>query len=345
MQRFFKKTVKILCIDGGGIRGYIPALVLAEVERRLRQQGNEKSLGTLFDFIAGTSTGSIITLGLTAPAEKEGDSESPRYSHKAAAFSAERLVHMYERHGLEIFPYWNLRQLQDMRHAFTEKYDNGPFHEILDGYFGRRKISDALTDMLITTYDIEQHRPLIMKKVPYKRQLGESSDYYMADVIKASAAAPTYFEPVRVASVDESRQHYLVDGGVFAVNPAMCAFVEAQRIFPRARKYVIFSLGTGEYIPDWDIEKVMRWGLLEWLQPSKKVPAVTILNNGQAQAVDYHLSHMPKVEYHRINVPLDGCSEDMDDASAENMSCLAQRAEQIILEQSSSLERMVRLLK
>ena len=75
------------------------------------------------------------------------------------------------------------------------------------------------------------------------------------------------------------------------------------------------------------------------------MPAVTILNNGQAQAVDYHLSHMPKVEYHRINAPLDGCSEDMDDASAENMDCLKRKAEQIILEQSSSLERMVRLLK
>ncbi len=345
MKRFFKKTVKILSIDGGGIRGYIPALVLAEVERRLRQLGNEKALGTLFDLIAGTSTGSIITLGLTAPSETGEAAGSPRYSRTEAAFSVERLVQMYAEHGLEIFPRRSIRQLQEMRHAFTEKYDDGPFHEILDGYFGRRKISDALTNTLMTTYDIERHKPLIMKKVPYRRPQSEKGEYYMADVIKASAAAPTYFAPVRVASVDGSRQHYLVDGGVFAVNPAMCAFVEAQRIFPHARRYVIFSLGTGEYIPDWDIEKVMGWGLLEWLQPSKKVPAVTILNNGQAQAVDYHLSHMPKVEYHRINVSLGGCSEDMDDASTENMNCLRQKAEQIILEQSSALERMVSLLK
>ncbi len=349
MNRYFRNTVRILSIDGGGIRGYIPALVLEEVERRLQNKGNKKPLGTLFDFIAGTSTGSIITLGLTAPSESPKDLDlqknAPVYSKKESAFSAAKLVEMYEKHGLEIFPRRIFRQLQDMRHAFTEKYNDGPFHEILDGYFGKRKISDALNNLLITTYDIQQHSPFIMKKVPYRQPENESYDYYMADAIKASSAAPTYFEPVKISSVDGSRQHYLVDGGVYAVNPSMCAYVEAQRIFPNARKYVIFSLGTGSFIPNWSIEKVMNWGLIEWLQPSKKVPAVLILNNGQAQAVDYHLNHMPNVEYHRINIPLDGCSEDMDDAAPENMACLKERAEQIISQQSDSLERMVKLLR
>jgi len=87
-----------------------------------------------------------------------------------------------------------------------------------------------------------------------------------------------------------------IDGGVFAVNPSMCAYVEAQRIFPNAQKYVVFSLWTGSFLPDGKFKQVKNWGVLEWIQPSKKIPAALILSNGQSQAVDYHLTHMPNVE-------------------------------------------------
>ncbi len=341
MTRYLKRTVRVLSIDGGGIRGYIPALVLAEVERRLHQLGKRKPFGTLFDFIAGTSTGSIITLGLAAPKELENKA----YSKSEAAFTADQLVRMYEDHGLEIFPRRIFHQLQEMRHAFTEKYNDGPFHELLDRYFGRRGISDSLTNILVTSYDIEKQKPVIMKKVPPSCEKKESPDYYMADAIKASSAAPTYFEPVKVSSIDGSRQHSLIDGGVFAGNPAMCAYVEAQRIYPFAANYVVFSLGTGDYYPHWTYEKVKNWGLLEWIQPSKKVPAAVILSNGQAQAVDYHLTHLPKVEYHRLNIPINGCNEDMDDAAPENMKCLREKAQELLLQHESSIARMVELLQ
>lgn len=341
MTRYLKRTVRVLSIDGGGIRGYIPALVLAEVERRLHQLGKRKPFGTLFDFIAGTSTGSIITLGLAAPKELENKA----YSKSEAAFTADQLVRMYEDHGLEIFPRRIFHQLQEMRHAFTEKYNDGPFHELLDRYFGRRGISDSLTNILVTSYDIEKQKPVIMKKVPPSCEKKESPDYYMADAIKASSAAPTYFEPVKVSSIDGSRQHSLIDGGVFAGNPAMCAYVEAQRIYPFAANYVVFSLGTGDYYPHWTYEKVKNWGLLEWIQPSKKVPAAVILSNGQAQAVDYHLTHLPKVEYHRLNIPINGCNEDMDDAAPENMKCLREKAQELLIQHESSIARMVELLQ
>ena len=341
MTRYLKRTVLILSIDGGGIRGYIPALVLAEVERRLYRQGKRKPLGTLFDFIAGTSTGSIITLGLSAPKELAHNV----YSKSEAAFTADQIVRMYEDNGLEIFPRRIFHQLQEMRHAFTEKYNDGPFHELLDQYFGRRCIGDSITNMLVTSYDIEQQKPLIMKKIPPSCEKKESPDYYMADAIKASSAAPTYFEPVKVSSIDGSKQHYLIDGGVFAGNPSMCAYVEAQRIYPNASNYVVFSLGTGDFFPNWSYEMVKNWGVLEWIQPSKKVPAAVILSNGQAQAVDYHLTHLPNVEYHRLTTPINGCSEDMDDAAPGNMECLRKLAQKLLLQHESSIARMVEMLK
>jgi len=67
------EPVRILSIDGGGIRGIIPAMILAELERRAGRPACR-----LFDFIAGTSTGGIIALAVTKP--DAGTPPSPRPS-------------------------------------------------------------------------------------------------------------------------------------------------------------------------------------------------------------------------------------------------------------------------
>ena len=67
---------RVLAIDGGGIRGIIPAAVLAELERRLA-----RAIADVFDLVVGTSTGGILALGLTVP-----DDGRPR--HSAAQLSA-----------------------------------------------------------------------------------------------------------------------------------------------------------------------------------------------------------------------------------------------------------------
>ena len=81
---------RVLAIDGGGIRGIIPATVLVDLERRLAP----RSLATVFDLIVGTSTGGIIALGLTAP-----DGEHPRNP-------AERLLDFYLSDGRDDLPWW-----------------------------------------------------------------------------------------------------------------------------------------------------------------------------------------------------------------------------------------------
>src|SRR3954452_14332493 len=82
-------TVRILAIDGGGIRGLIPAVVLADLERRTGRRVAE-----LFDLIAGTSTGGILACALTRPAPDGG---------QGPAFAAADLIGLYESEGPEIF--------------------------------------------------------------------------------------------------------------------------------------------------------------------------------------------------------------------------------------------------
>ncbi|MCR5761616.1 MAG: patatin-like phospholipase family protein, partial [Sphaerochaetaceae bacterium] len=50
----------VLCIDGGGMRGIIPVVVLQNLEKLLRERGVNKPLSQCFDLIAGTSTGGLI---------------------------------------------------------------------------------------------------------------------------------------------------------------------------------------------------------------------------------------------------------------------------------------------
>ena len=82
-----RSVKRVLSLDGGGIRGIIPALVIAHLERQMGAPASE-----FFDLIVGTSTGGILALGL-ALQDEQG----------RPLLAAKRMVALYERHGGEIF--------------------------------------------------------------------------------------------------------------------------------------------------------------------------------------------------------------------------------------------------
>ncbi|MDF5726452.1 MAG: patatin-like phospholipase family protein, partial [Rhizonema sp. PD38] len=139
---------KILAIDGGGIRGIIPAMILAEIEKRTL-----KPISSLFDLIAGTSTGGILALGLTKPGliDALDGSLLPEYS-------AENLLQIYIEYGAEIFyePFFEkiLGQLEDI--FIQPKYSSEGREEIIRQYFGYAPLDKNLKEVFVTSYDIEQ---------------------------------------------------------------------------------------------------------------------------------------------------------------------------------------------
>lgn len=84
-----KPEYRVLSIDGGGIRGIIPAMILTEIERR-----TGKPIAQLFNYMGGTSTGGILALGLNVP--RSSFLQQPKYS-------AKELYNLYKNHGDEIF--------------------------------------------------------------------------------------------------------------------------------------------------------------------------------------------------------------------------------------------------
>ena len=290
------KLVKVLSIDGGGIRGIIPALVLAEIERQTGRPACE-----LFDLIAGTSTGGIIALGVTVPgAEGTGANRQPRWS-------AQELAELYASDGPEIFHRSLLRTIRTADGVLAEKYAARGLEAALERYMGDALLSQALTNVLITSYDVQQHEPLFFKSFqPRPRTAADtredvagppgpaspsqpSSAYPMKLVGRATSAAPTYFEPehaLALAPGASPADYALVDGGTFANNPAMCAYAEARRNHPGADVLVV-SLGTGRLTESIPFEQAKDWGLIQWARR-----LLGVIMDGSSAAIDYQLDEL-----------------------------------------------------
>ncbi len=295
---------KVLSIDGGGIRGIVPAMVLAEIEEL-----TGRPVAETFDLVAGTSTGGILALGLTMP----GDDGRPRYA-------AEELIGLYEEEGSRIFS----NRAGPIRSAFEERYPSRGVEEVLGEYFGEVRLKEALTRVFVTSYEIQLRAPFFFRSERAKGK--DDYDFPMRQVARATSAAPTYFEPAKVEAEGAVDYYALVDGGVFANNPAMCAYVEARKIleaqgsaFPTESDLLVVSLGTGQLTDRLRYEEVAGWGLLEWARP-----VIDVVFDGVSDTVDFQLKELlPRKDglrrYYRFQTELVEVSDAMDNAGPENL--------------------------
>lgn len=322
-----KETKRILSIDGGGIRGIVPAMILAELERK-----TGKPVSEIFDLIAGTSTGGILALGLVKP----GADGRP-------AFSAEELVALYENEGKHIFsrPVWY--RLRAVGNLVEEKYPSDGIDRVLDSYFGRARLSDALTDVIVTAYEIERRMPWFFSSRKARHRVEAEGDFLMSSVARATSAAPTYFEPLKVDRGNRGDYLAFIDGGVFANNPALCAYVEALKMFPDA-DFVVVSLGTGEQTRRIPYEEAKHWGLAAWAQP-----VLATMFDGVSDTVDYQMRKLlPRIEeterYYRFQAKLETGSDDMDDTSRTNLRALKLLAEGLLRDNRERMKALCAVL-
>jgi uncharacterized protein len=290
--------VKVLAIDGGGIRGLIPALVLAEIEQRAGRPA-----GGMFDLVAGTSTGAIIACALTRP--------NP--------MGAERIAELYEQDGPKIFDASLLKTITSVGGLVDERYDASALVASLRTHLGDARLSQATTGILITAYDLQARQAL---------ELRNSDDMSMVDAAHASSAAPTYFEPLRIGN------RTLVDGGVFAINPAALAYAEAH-----GQLDVLLSLGTGQHTRPLPFDEVKDWGAVQWARP-----ILDVVFDGSADAVDSELSRLIDGRYTRLQTMLTEANDEFDDASEKNLAALRREAERLIAERSDDIDRVIALL-
>lgn len=301
----------MLAIDGGGIRGLIPALVLTELERRAGRRAFE-----LFDLIAGTSTGGILACALSTP----------------DALPAAELVALYEEEGPEIFDRSLFQRIRSADGLLDEKYDGGALDRALERFLGHKRLAETRPDLIVPTYDTALPGPYFFKSAKARADR-DGHDFPLSLVARATSAAPTYFEPVA------ARGRSLVDGGVFAANPAMCGLAEVLRDVP-PRDVVLLSLGTGQRTRRREFDEIKDWGLARWARPM-----LDVVFDGASDAVSFQVEHVLGAErYWRLQVELTLASDDLDDASDENLARLRGHAEDLIRDRSAELDAALALL-
>jgi uncharacterized protein len=313
--------VRILAIDGGGIRGLIPAVVLADLERRTGRRTAE-----MFDLIAGTSTGGILACGLTRP----GADGTP-------AFTAADLIGLYESEGPEIFHRSLIKRVSVEGYA-DERYDDSGLNAALGRYLDGTRLSQAVTDLFITAYDVERRLALFFRSS--RARTDPTYDFTFVDAARATSAAPTYFEPVRVSDVAGASSYALIDGGVFALNPAMCAYAELAATGRRDEIGLVVSLGTGSHTRRLPFEDVRGWGRIDWPRP-----LVDVVFDGQAETADFELGQVLGPErYVRLQAQLTEASDDLDDAGDRNLEALRREGNRLVEDRAGDLDRLARLL-
>ena len=314
------RALRILSIDGGGIRGIIPATVLAKIEDMTKTP-----TAALFDVIAGTSTGGILALGLTCP----GPGGRPKHS-------ATDLVRMYVDNGAAIFRKNFLTEGEKVIH---EKYGAGPLERVLREYLGDTRLREAVTRVTVTSYETERRQPFFFRSVNATRDPAQY-DYYMRDVARATSAAPTYFEPHKISTAGSAGYYSLVDGGVFANNPGMCAYVDALDEIDPTQNVLMVSLGTGTLTRPLHFDAIKHWGELEWVQP-----VINMMMDGPSNATDYQLARiLGEGNYYRLQTTLDRANDEMDDASEANIRDLQLQSEYLIDQSEDSLAEIGRRL-
>jgi hypothetical protein len=232
---------RILSLSGGGIRGILTLEYLAVIEDMLRTRSGRRDLvlSDYFDLIGGTSTGSIIAAAL------------------ACGFSVEKLQTLYRQIGGAVFK-TSIKSTLTLGGILAPKFPSGPVREALDAELGADTTLDSdriRTGLMIMTKRLDTGSPWPLHNNPRARYAAQDGALRLSQIVRASTAAPTYFEPerVRISSRDGTIVNAaFVDGGVSPFNaPALQLLMLAAlqghgfRWQTGADNILLISVGTG----------------------------------------------------------------------------------------------------
>jgi hypothetical protein len=257
-----------IAIDGGGIRGVIVTCALAALEEHLGQ-----SCGQIFSLAAGTSTGSIIAVGV------------------GLKLSGAEMHALYCKLGTTVFSKtWRCYLWPLCRY----KYPNDPLIAALKGVLGEKTMgefwsSEPKTDVVITVRDLVENRTRFVK--PWKP---EYQNWMVWKAVLSSCSVPTYFP------VADGRY---VDGGISVYgNPCYTAAYEAQFCLNWApQETTLIGLGTGRARSSVEEGEAGRWFPWNWICPA--------LDTFTSDAADLQVrlvhQFFPDLDFRRFQIDLD----------------------------------------
>ncbi|MQM04646.1 hypothetical protein Taro_037449 [Colocasia esculenta] len=340
------EMITVLSIDGGGVRGIIPGIVLACLEKKLQEiDGEDARIADYFDVVAGTSTGGLVTAMLTTAAN---ENNRPLYA-------AKDLFGFYFEHCPKIFPQKS-GLLASARSTYElvmgPRYDGVYLRSLLRQLLGETRLHQTLTDVVVPAFDIKLLQPTIFST--YEAAHDPLKNPLLSDVCISTSAAPTYLPPHYFQVKDDSNgnvRHYnLIDGGIAANNPTMAAMshvmkeinAENENFFHMptmdCQRFLVISLGTGSPKQEgrFSAQDAASWGAFGWLFGGGGTPLIDSCLQASSDMVDIHASILFRTlhcedNYLRIQEDaLEGATPSTDLSTIENMEALRRVGEKLL---------------
>ncbi|GAE25160.1 patatin [Halalkalibacter wakoensis JCM 9140] len=267
--------MKILCLDGGGIRGVFEVAILKAIEEKYNQP-----IVAHFDLVAGTSTGSIIA---TAVALEKSMSE---------------LLESYQKFGKKVF------KRQAKIGLFKSVYSDKDLRQYFKGVFGEKTLADIEKPLIIPAVDVTHGKPYVYR-TNYGHPGSDDLSIKLWDAVLSSCSAPVYFPPNNIKN-----KYLSVDGGLWANNPALVCITEGIDFFKKELKDLkIVSIGTGKQDIEYNIEPDKYWGIKKWLpfrfMTMKVQPKLLDLAlDLSSESISYHCEILLQHQYLRLNKQL-----------------------------------------
>ena len=317
---------RILSIDGGGIKGIVPAVVLLHLEKLLKHLSNNQNsrIYDYFDLFSGASTGAIIIAGLLSP-DKDN---RPKYS-------PEEILDLYLENGHIIFNSSLFQEIKSVSGIVNVKYDPDGLESVFEKYFGKSELKGLLKPSLIPVYDLSRGKNYFFRQ--QKALTSPRHNFYVKDLLRGATSALSYFPPAQISTVNGLENRCFIDGGVFANNPALSAYAEFRyhNSNLHAKDTMMLSLGTGRKTTNLDCEVTANWGAAEWLYQGSY-----LTSNAVASASDYQLNAVydNKPNYLRLDASFDDeQSSSMDNTDKEYLDYLISLGESIVKEKQSEI--------
>lgn len=337
-----EKKFKVLSLDGGGIRGLFPAVILTEIERDLKNKGSEKwQIYQNVDLIFGTSTGGILALALSL------------------GIPAEEIKKLYFENAHSIFG--NKKGfLKCINHS---SHDRSSLKKLLEDVFKKYhntsipKLKDCKIPVGVSIYDLSIGKPSVLKSL-YHHRFTRDPNLPLLDAALSTSSAPTYFDPYsgdmyRDIKGDVLQFKNKVDGGVWANNPSLIALIEAQKAFKKELIDInLLSIGTGERI-FLEANKENKFGIWYWIN-NKRKRIIELFMQGQSQQAENLISLMKngidKQEpdnfgYLRLNTLFknEADSIQMDETNQSKLKELEDRAINVYKENKDEIFRLLNI--
>jgi patatin-like phospholipase/acyl hydrolase len=290
---------------------------LKEIEKRLN-----KPITDYFDLIGANSTGGIIAMLLT----KKDNQGYQKYS-------CEDIYNFYIHFGKNVFKKNIFRKIITLNGLIKSKHSPKVLEEYLQDYLENDRLNDTLVNVVVPSYNISSRSAWFFKTTYAKQPYSKKDNPYMWEVARCTSSAPTFFPAYKLDDME------LVDGGLVANNPTMCAYAQAKNDYDDEELFIL-SIGSGIAEKEiLNIKTLKNGGIFQWAKSYFSILSPVI-------CVDYQLKTISKNNtqdiYYRLQPIIPKECDSIDNISNKNLESLKYYTQKWIYENNDLLDIIVK---